>query len=64
MEKTNKTEEIEAECAFDIHKVCELLSAETGKKITPKTHWVRVVHEVTRDNPPWALFRLQALSRV
>jgi hypothetical protein len=57
-----KEERIDAEVAFDIHKACELLSAK-GKKITPQTHWIRVTHEVTRDAAPWAMFRLQAISR-
>lgn len=57
-----KVEHIDAEAAFDIYKVCELLSTK-DKKITPETHWIRVTHEVTRDEKPWAVFRVQAIRR-
>ena len=57
-----KVERIDAELAIDLHAACALLS-KGGKKITPATHWVRVTHEITRDAAPWALVRLQAISR-
>jgi hypothetical protein len=57
-----KIERIDAEVAFDIYRVCELLSTK-DKKITPETHWFRVTHEVTRDAAPWAMFRVQAIRR-
>lgn len=60
--KLIRTEKIEAEFVLTLEKVCELLSTAT-KKITPKTHWVRVTHEITRDAAPWAVAKLQAISR-
>jgi hypothetical protein len=57
-----RKEKIEAELKLTLEKACELLSTPT-KKITPKTHWVRVTHELTRDALPWAVATLQAISR-
>lgn len=61
-EHVTKVERIDAELAIDLRGACELLSR-GGKKITPKTHWVRVTHEITRDAAPWATVRFQAISR-
>lgn len=52
-----KTEKIEAEYVLTLEKACELLN------VNPKTHWVRVTHEITRDAAPWAVVRLQAIKR-
>jgi hypothetical protein len=52
-----KTEKIEAEYTLTLEKACSLLG------VDPKTHWIRVTHEITRDAPPWAVVRLQALKR-
>lgn len=57
-----KVERIDADLAIDLRAACELLSR-GGKRITPETHWVRVVHEIPRDAAPWAVVRLQAISR-
>lgn len=57
-----KVERVDAELALDLHAACELLSR-GGKRITPQTHWVRVTHEIPRDAAPWAVVRLQAISR-
>jgi hypothetical protein len=61
-DEQQKTELIDSEYVLDIYRACELLSKD-GKKITPKTHVIRVTHEVTRDAAPWALVRLQAIRR-
>jgi hypothetical protein len=50
-------EEIVAEKVFTVRQVAEILGVDY------KTHWFRVVHEVTRDAAPWALARFQALKR-
>ena len=57
MDNEVKTEKIEAEYTLTLEKACSLLG------VDPKTHWIRVTHEITRDAPPWAVVRLQALKR-
>jgi hypothetical protein len=50
-------EEIVAEKVITVRQVAELLGVDY------KTHYFRVVHEVTRDAAPWVLVRMQALKR-
>jgi len=56
-EENVKVEKIDAEYVLTLEKACELL------KVNPKTHWVRVTHEITRDAAPWAVARFQAIRR-
>jgi hypothetical protein len=56
-DKEPKIEEIVAEKVFTLEAVCAMLG------VDPKTHWVRVVHEITRDAAPWAVARFQAIRR-
>jgi hypothetical protein len=56
-DKEPKIEEIVAEKVLTLETVCTMLG------VDPKTHWVRVVHEVTRDAAPWAVARFQAIKR-
>jgi len=56
-DKEPKIEEVVSEKVITLETACGLL------KVDPKTHWVRVVHEITRDAKPWAVVRLQAIKR-
>lgn len=49
--------EVDAEMVITVREACEKLG------VTEKTHWIRVVHELTSNAPPWAAFRLQAIRR-
>ncbi len=46
-----------------LSRACELLTAETGTEVTPESHWVRAVCEMTRDAQPYSLVRLEAFRR-
>lgn len=48
---------IDREYTITLREACEKLG------VTEKTHWIRVVHELTRDAPPWVVVRLQAIRR-
>jgi predicted DNA-binding transcriptional regulator AlpA len=48
---------VDKERVITMREACELLG------VTEKTHWIQVVHEVTRDAPPWVAIRLQAIRR-
>ncbi len=48
---------------ISLHRACELITAHTGTEVTPATHWVRAVCEMTRDAQPYALVRLEAFRR-
>ncbi len=50
-------EEIVAEKVINERQAAEMLGVDR------KTHWFRVIHEVTRDAAPWAVVRIQALKR-
>ena len=48
-----------------IDKELVLTDAEVAQmlKVSPETHWFRVVHETSRDAAPWAIVRIQAIKR-
>jgi len=48
---------VDKEYVITMREACELLG------VTEQTHWIRAVHEVTRDAPPWVAIRLQAIRR-
>lgn len=50
-------EEIVAEKVITVLQMAEILGVDY------KTHYFRVVYEVTRDAAPWAIARFQALKR-
>lgn len=52
-----------AQLEITLSRACELLTAETGTEVTPESHWVRAVCEMTRDAQPHALVRLEAFRR-
>lgn len=59
LSKTLKANQVQVdkEIVITVKEACELLG------VTEKTHWIRAVHELTSDAPPWAIVRLQAVRR-
>jgi len=48
---------VDKELVITVKEACAMFG------VTEKTHWIRAVHELTSDAPPWALVRLQAVRR-
>jgi hypothetical protein len=48
---------VDKEMVITVREACEMFG------VTERTHWIRAVHELTDERPPWALVRLQAVRR-
>lgn len=46
-----------------LYEACKLISKDSGKNITPETHWIKSSIELTRDSPPYVIIKLEAYKR-
>ena len=42
------------------HLMAEIISADTGQKVTTDTHWFKASMECTRQSPPYSLIQITA----
>ena len=63
MKMKRDTKEPVASIQLTLKEVCELMTEQTGEKITPETHWIETSLEMTRDVKPYAQIKINAFTR-
>lgn len=46
-----------------LKEVCGLMTEQTGKSVTPETHWIETSLEMVENTPPYALVKFHAFKR-
>jgi len=52
-----------ASVQLSLSEVCKIMTEQTGKEITPETHWVESSIEMVRDGKPYAMVKFNAFAR-